>query len=202
MLRRVSAIVVLIVIAMLFATAVFSAPRKRPSTAHFLEPWPCMQPYKEYERWCMAELYEVGLSHLSRKDYDKAIMRFSQILSLQEFALVYSNRGTTYALKGDYRSARPDLARALDMDPRRPENWYNLARADLELERYDEALDSANVAVDLAPDKADFLDLRAAIHRAMHHPQRAEADTAKALEIRDAEEKKILSDRALRSEKP
>ena len=200
MLRRVSAIVMLVLIAALLATAAFAAPRKRPSTAHFLEPWSCMQPYKVYEAGCMYELYQIGLRHLNDKQYDKAIIRFSQILSMQEFGLVYSNRGSAHVFKGDYAKARPDMARALDLDPKRAENWFNLARVDYELKRYRDALDSANVACDLNPDNADFHDMRALIHTAMRHPKRAEADTKRAGEIRDAYEKKVLSERAMKSE--
>lgn len=202
--RRVTGIVVLILIFSMLLGAVFSvahsAPRKRPSTAHYLEPWPCMQPYKAYEAGCMYELYQLGLWYLNEKKYDQAIMRFSQILSMKEFGLVYANRGAAYAFKNDYAHARPDMARALDLDPKRAENWFNLARVDYELKRYRDALDSANVAVDLDPSKADFLDMRAMIHKAMRHEKLAATDTARALEIRESEEKKIISERQLKSE--
>ncbi|MBP9757576.1 MAG: tetratricopeptide repeat protein [Candidatus Pacebacteria bacterium] len=198
MTKRIAAITALVFIVLMFAFAgaAFAARKQRQSTTNYIEPWSCMQLYKVYEDSCMTELYEIAHRYLNDKKYDQAIVRFSQILTMKEFTLVYANRGTTYALKGDYKRARPDMVRALDLDPKRAESWFNLARVDYELKRYDDAVDSANVAIDLKPGVADFHDLRAMIHKAMNQTALAEADTRRAWDIREADEAKIIRDRA------
>lgn len=198
MTKRLFAIAVLILILTMLVVsgAALAAGKRYRDTTNYIEPRACMQLEKVYEPACMYDLYLIAHRYLKAKEYDKAIYRFTQILTMKEFFMVYAYRGTAYEAKGEYAKARPDMEKALNLSPKIADFWYGLGRIDFKLKRYIEALDSMNVAIDLLPAQADYHDLRAQIHRAMKNDDRAQADLKRAWEIRDADEKSKTRDQA------
>lgn len=200
MIKRIISVSIVAVFLVALTLAAFAdTPRatERPKpVGMWYEPRSCLQVVDTYIKQCQHALYLLAMRHLNDEQYDLAIARFTQILTFEKFGLVYANRAVAYASKHDYKHAREDAVAALDMTPSSAESWYNLARIDFILKRYEDALDSANVAITLKDDSADFFDLRAHIYAARKRQKLAESDTKRAGELREVEEKKILSERA------
>jgi tetratricopeptide (TPR) repeat protein len=78
-------------------------------------------------------------------------------LGLQEYPrseLLFQLLGSSLAKCGRYRDARSAFQRAIDLAPQDSANYYNVARVDLELERWDDMVDALRTFLSAVPNDA------------------------------------------------
>lgn len=69
-----------------------------------------------------------GVSLASERQYDRAIVEFSQAIAVApRYGVAYANRGVAYIQKREFVKALDDLRRAAQLSPRDPIVHYNLA---------------------------------------------------------------------------
>lgn len=97
------------------------------------------------------------------------------------FSLAYNNRGYAYLMSGQYELALADLQKAIELDPKHPNAYKNLAwlMATCPETRYRDgatAVEHARRALELGGQKnAAWLDVLAAAHaEAGHYPEAIE----------------------------
>ena len=107
--------------------------------------------------------------------YAKSLLAIDSGHALARYAL-----GSKLLLDGDATAAEPLLARSASTAPR-PETLNNLACAQLQLNKLNEASVTAKAAVELAPERAEIWDTVAAVALAQGLPQEAETAARQAL---------------------
>jgi tetratricopeptide (TPR) repeat protein len=169
------------------ADAVMDRPQKPGLVLEWSEPRACLQinNYDYYMPYCTHELYNLAMGHLNAGLYRMAIMRFSQILTVKEYALVYGNRGIAYAGIGDLQKARSDVERTIAMNPSLHESWYNLARIDMRQKKTLDALGHINQAIALSPEVAEYHEVRAKLYKRLGKKRFADADNRVAKMIHE-----------------
>src|SRR5258706_8026783 len=93
-----------------------------------------------------------GLAYIDFGKYAEALADFNQALKFSNNAVAYSGRGTAYYGLGKYDEAIADLKLATQMMPNRPHAFCVLALSYFKVERYQDALNVAEVADQIAPD--------------------------------------------------
>ncbi len=69
-----------------------------------------------------------GVSLAGERQYDRAIVEFSQAISVApKYSVAYANRGVAYIQKREFVKALDDLRKAAELNPRDPLVHYNLA---------------------------------------------------------------------------
>jgi tetratricopeptide (TPR) repeat protein len=174
--------------ALLIGTAVAFADLPRtherapvPAVVGWYEPPACLRLEEIARQDCMYWLNKIGLEHMQAKQYDKAVARFSQVLAMQEFAVVYATRGAAYARLEKYREAHKDYTRAVQLDPRMVEPLANMAEIDHVFRRLPQALVHITRALELKPNRPEYLLLRAEILVSLGQPRRAARDVRQAI---------------------
>ncbi len=152
-----------------------------------VEPRACMETWRGAELKCASHIYQAASEYLDAGRFDEAIVRFSQVLTIQPYLFAYNGRGAAYAKKGDYFRARRDYVRALGISQIFPENWYNLAWIDYKEKRYKDALDNVMMALKLRSTAPEYYDLQAMIYRALGDNRRAALSTASSWLLRAKE---------------
>ncbi len=109
------------------------------------------------------------------KPYAKTLLTLDTGHTLARYVL-----GTQLLLEGDAAAAEPLLARSASTAPG-AETLNNLACAQLQLSKLDEASVNAKAAVELAPERAEIWDTVAAIAIAQERPTEAETAARQAL---------------------
>ena len=69
--------------------------------------------------------------------------------------LKYTNRGTTYSKKGNYREAIREYDKAIQVNPSYTAAYYNRSVAYTKTKKYDRAIDDCNKALQLDPNHAN-----------------------------------------------
>ena len=119
---------------------------------------------------------------LQAKDYDGAIAAIQGYLRLNDkdiFNLVAL--GEVYALKGDYAQARATFQKIIDLEPRNPQGYYQMARLGLQAKKTDEALRYADKALQEQPDFLPALQLEISIYQEQQQPEKALAAVRQTL---------------------
>lgn len=76
-------------------------------------------------RRLQAEWFDKGRMSFAAQNYNDAIMAFSRVINMNvRDARVYTNRGLSYANRGDYRQALQDLTRAIGLNHHQAEAYY------------------------------------------------------------------------------
>ena len=119
---------------------------------------------------------------LQAKDYDGAIAAIQGYPRLNDkdiFNLVAL--GEVYALKGDYAQARATFQKIIDLEPRNPQGYYEMARLGLQAKKTDEALKYADKALQEQPDFLPALQLEISIYQEQQQPEKALAAVRQTL---------------------
>ena len=151
------------------------------------EPVECLKTDPEYEEMCKSLLFTMGNTLLNDLQFGPAIDRYSQVLRMQEYHNVYANRGVAYAGREEYRLARKDIKRALEIHPGLHQSWANLARVEIKLGHPKSALIAATTAITLMPDSAPYYTIRSDVYLHMRRSKLAAADAKRAKELDDAQ---------------
>ncbi len=114
-------------------------------------------------------------------DYETAEPYAKSLLAIDTgHALARYTLGSKLLLDGDATAAEPLLARSAATDPR-AETLNNLACAQLQLNKLDDANVAAKAAIELAPERSEIWDTMAAIALARSLPLEAETAARQAL---------------------
>ena len=90
---------------------------------------------------------------LEAKDYDGAIATIQGYLRLNGKDVVnLVTLGEVYALKGDDAQARATFQKIIDLEPKNPQGYFQMARLALKTKKTDEALKYADQALQANPD--------------------------------------------------
>lgn len=119
---------------------------------------------------------------LQTKDYDGAINTIQGYLRFNSkdiFNLI--TLGDVYALKGDYGQARATFQKIIDLDPKDPQGYYQLALLGLKTKKTDEALKYADKALQEQPNFLPALQLEVGIYQDQKQPDKALAAVRQAL---------------------
>jgi tetratricopeptide (TPR) repeat protein len=119
---------------------------------------------------------------LQAKDYDGAIAAIQGYLHLNDndiFNLVAL--GEIYALKEDYAQAKATFQKIIDLEPRNPQGYYQMARLGLQAKKTDEALKYADKALQEQPDFLPALQLEISIYQEQQQPEKALAAVRQTL---------------------
>ncbi len=96
-----------------------------------------------------------GLSHVSTRNYEQAIVEYSRAIKLDEhYAEAYSNRSTAHILMSNYGEAVADCNRALKLAPNFVSCYVNRGIAYTGLRDYEKALADYDKALELTPKNA------------------------------------------------
>jgi len=94
---------------------------------------------------------EKGVAIYEQGDYEAAIEIFDEVLAKTSNAITYNARGSAYLALGNYEQALDDYTKATELDSTFPHSFYNRGRLLGILQRYDEALEDLQQAIQLAP---------------------------------------------------
>jgi tetratricopeptide (TPR) repeat protein len=101
---------------------------------------------------------------LNAKDYDGAIATIQGYLRLNSKDIGnLVALGEVYALKGDDAKARATFQKIIDLEPKNPQGYFQMARLGIKTKKLDEALKYANKALQEAPDFLPALQLEVGI---------------------------------------
>lgn len=88
------------------------------------------------------ELYALGKASLDRKEYDKSLQYFEELLAVKEgFADVHNHLGFIYHEMGKYKDATESFRRALVINPRYTEALLNLSVTYFDIGEYKKAME-------------------------------------------------------------
>ncbi|MDP1761202.1 MAG: tetratricopeptide repeat protein, partial [Deltaproteobacteria bacterium] len=119
---------------------------------------------------------------LDAKDYDGAIATIQGYLRLNSKDIVnLVTLGEIYALKGDDAQARDTFQKIIDLEPKNPQGYFQMARLGLKTKKTDEALKYANKALQEAPDFLPALQLEVGIFQDQKQPEKALAAVRQTL---------------------
>jgi tetratricopeptide (TPR) repeat protein len=119
---------------------------------------------------------------LDDKDYDGAINTIQGYLRLNDKDMVnLVTLGEVYALKGDYAQARGTFQKIIDLEPKNPQGYFQMARLGLTTKKTDEALKNADKALQANPDFQPALQLVVGIYQDQKQPEKALAAVRQTL---------------------
>lgn len=96
---------------------------------------------------------ERGLAYLDKGDYDKAILDFTQAVSLNPgYADGYYNRGLSYFKKADYDKAILDFSQAIKLNKQIQKAYYNRGLSYYIKKQYDSAVSDFKQVLSITPD--------------------------------------------------
>ena len=102
------------------------------------------------------ELKELGNKCLSNKQYDEAIDYYTKAIALKEDHVFYSNRSAAYLSKGDANNALLDGNKCIEISPSWPKGYSRKGAALHAMQQYDEALDTYNAGLQVAPEDSSL----------------------------------------------
>ncbi|MEM6348080.1 MAG: tetratricopeptide repeat protein [Bacteroidota bacterium] len=121
---------------------------------------------------------------LDDREYNDALVAYTQVLTNYKSARAYYKRGHVYRLLREYQTAIEDLRNATKQDPTLAIAWRELGLAHAGLEQEYEAFEFLNKAIQLAPTDAESYYVRADLYNKLEREEEALADYKKALTIR------------------
>ncbi len=99
----------------------------------------------------------LGNKALEEKEYDDAITQFSNALKIDsEHPFSYNNRGVARYESGHYYEALQDYNQALLRKPNYYECLQNRARVNMDIGRYEKAIDDLDILIETYPDSLIF----------------------------------------------
>jgi tetratricopeptide (TPR) repeat protein len=119
---------------------------------------------------------------IQAKDYDGLINTIKGYLRINDkdvFNLVAL--GDAYALKGDYSQSQNTFKKIIDLEPKNPAGYYQLARLAVKTKKLNDALKYANQALKAQADFFPALQLIVMIHLDQKHPDKALAVVRQAV---------------------
>ncbi|WP_338726673.1 tetratricopeptide repeat protein [Haladaptatus sp. DJG-WS-42] len=139
-----------------------------------------------------------GVAHAELEEFDEAIGAYQEALSLDDRSEHAASAETNlaYAL---WEFGRPEQAlehaeRAVEIDPRFPQGWYNRGFFLLERGLADEALNCFDNAVRLGFRSIDLLEEKARAHEKVGEDDLAEQFATEAEELRQEAERKLVDE--------
>jgi tetratricopeptide (TPR) repeat protein len=115
-----------------------------------------------------------GDSYYNKKDYDRAIFDYNQVLKLDPNDVdAYNNRGVSYDNKKDYDRAISDYNQALKLDPNNVHAYINRGISYYNKKDYDQAISDYNQALKLDPNN-----VHAYINRGISYDNKKDYDQA------------------------
>lgn len=100
------------------------------------------------------ELKELGNKALSNKQFDEAIDYYTKAIELKQDHVYYSNRSAAYLSKGDTDNSLADGAKCIEISPSWPKGYSRKGAALHAAGLYDDALDTYEAGLKVAPDDA------------------------------------------------
>jgi len=99
------------------------------------------------------ELKEIGDAHMKSKDFDEAIIAYTQAIALDPAGFVlYSNRSAAYYSKGDYQIAHDDAIKCIELNPSWVRGYTRKGNSLTALEKYVLAEEAFNQGLRHSPD--------------------------------------------------
>jgi len=96
---------------------------------------------------------------------------------------IYINKGVEFARKADYDNALSNLNKAIELNPRSPEAFYNRSRVYLKLEKLKESMRDISSAIEINPSLADLYGHRGTLFCHTSEFDKALADMELALKL-------------------
>jgi tetratricopeptide (TPR) repeat protein len=110
------------------------------------------------------------------REKDKAIRHHYFPEHLSAYSVLYSNRGTLYTKKGEYREALLDFTKAIEFNSLDPEFYFYRGYVYLILEKYSEALADYQQAILIDPFNSKYYRQRALAYTIMGSIDKAKQD--------------------------
>ena len=128
--------------------------------------------------------YNAGIDSFNNGDYDQAIARFTEALTLKpDFLLARVRRAQANDLNGAYVNAIDDYNQLIQAKPNIPGYLQGRALSELKAGKYQAAIDDANAALTLKPEFTNALITRAEARLLLGQYSDAVADCNAALAI-------------------
>ena len=104
-------------------------------------------PDSSYIRWVLVRRY------ISLGRYDEALEEYKWLVRQHpNYAGGYTGLAYCYAIRGDREAALANYRKAAELDPKNPENFYNIVYVLYKSERLEDAIESFKKAIALKPD--------------------------------------------------
>lgn len=140
------------------ANAALGETPEKPHERAFTEPRACLKVWVDHE--CTEDLSRIAAGHYDLREYDRAVMRYTQIITIRDHAQDRTNRGIAYAKLRKYELARIDFLRAHELAPLRDDPWGNLAQLEWRRGNLKMALHYVSRAIEVRRDH-DYVLLKA-----------------------------------------
>ncbi len=112
--------------------------------------------------------------YLQDKDYDGAINTIQGYLRANDKDIPnLVALGNVYALKGDYVQARATFQKIIDLEPKNPQGYFQLAILDVKTKKVSDALKEADKALQVNPDFLPALQLMVSIYQDQKQPDKS-----------------------------
>jgi tetratricopeptide (TPR) repeat protein len=113
---------------------------------------------------------------------DNALKILPKLIQLNDtMASIYNDRGMVYLLLLDYKLAKKDFERAVNIEDKNAEYYFNLAYVCTKMIKMDNAVLYYNKSLELAPSNYDAFVNRAYVHCVQQHFKLAIQDYDSAL---------------------
>ena len=133
----------------------------------------------------LAAYNDRGLAYTNLKKYDLALADFNKAIEIDpNSAFAYNNRGNVYVLKRNYDKAIEDYNKASAIYPDLVFAHSGKAFANQQKKDYGKAIEEYSRAIELEPENATLYTLRGNSYKALKQNDLAEADYAKAEELK------------------
>jgi tetratricopeptide (TPR) repeat protein len=121
---------------------------------------------------------------LDDKQYNQALLAYTQVLEDYKSARAYLKRGHVYRLLQEHAAALEDLGSAIKLDPTLSEAWRERGISHAGMGQFEAAFNDLDKAIRLAPMDAESYYLRADLYSRLKKDEQALADYEKAISIR------------------
>ncbi len=140
-----------------------------------------------------------GAAHAQLEEYDEAIGAYREALSIDDDSEHAASAETNlaYALweSGRSEQALDHAERAVEIDPRFPQAWYNRGFFLLERGLAEDAIDALDNAIRLGMNNAEVLEEKARALEEVGDHEEAEEVQSRAEELREAAERELVEER-------
>jgi len=127
---------------------------------------------------------ERGEAYLEKKQYDEAIINFTDAIRLYpKYGIAYERRGVAYLWKYQYDKAIIDFTEAIRLDPKYADAYYWRGEVYRVRKQYDEAIIDYTDVIRLNPKDAFAYGRRGEVYRQLDNRDQAIRDFEKALAL-------------------
>ena len=104
------------------------------------------------------EKKKLGNDAFAEKNFDEAIVLYTDAIKLDpDNAVYYSNRSACHASKGDWQLSLEDAQTCVAKDPKFMKGYYRLSIAQIEIQKYDDALVTVTAALKIEPENDQMI---------------------------------------------